>query len=105
MSNPLDDAIKNINATVEMNERIAGVNLPPSAERIGVQNYEVDNPEIKATLRSISEKIGSALPPGKKWGFMLMLFEYGPNGANFYASSADRDDTLAVMKEWIAKQG
>lgn len=104
VSNPLDDALKNINDGIIAREREAGVNLPPDTPKIGIPNYEVHNPEIQATLRSIGAKIGGALPEGNKWGFMLMIFEYGQGGANFYMSSADRRDVMNLLKEWLIKE-
>lgn len=68
-------------------------------------NYEVDKPEIQATLREIAEKIGKPLPAG--WGFLLMLFEYGSPGnpgANFYISSAERASVITMVREWLARQ-
>jgi hypothetical protein len=35
---------------------------------------------------------------------MLMLFEYGPGGALFYLSSADRADVLNVLEEFKRRQ-
>jgi hypothetical protein len=67
-----------------------------------MKNYEVKNPEVNATLTAIAGKIRPAIPDG--WGFMLMIFEFGPDGACFYASSAERVDVLAMMQEWIDKQ-
>ena len=68
--------------------------------------FEVENPEAKSTLREISDKIKHALPKG--WGFLLMLFEYGTPenpGAMFYASSAERDGVIRLVREWLAHQG
>jgi len=70
-----------------------------------VERYEIENPAIKATLRDIAQKIGSALPAG--WGFLLHLFEFGTEdnpGATFYISNADRADAVRMLRAWIAKQ-
>jgi hypothetical protein len=64
--------------------------------------YEVDNPVVKATLRDIAAKIGSALPAG--WGFLLHIFSFGDKGSTFYISNAERADAIAMLREWIEKQ-
>lgn len=69
------------------------------------QNYEIQNDEIKATMREIGRKIDEPLPDG--WGFMLMIYEFGTvenPGANFYISKGSREDTIRMLKEWIARQ-
>ena len=69
------------------------------------KNYEIDNPQIKDTLRSIAAKIKAVLPTG--WGFLLHLFEYGTPGhpgSTFYVSSADRQDAAKMLIEWLQKQ-
>ena len=68
-------------------------------------NYEVDNPEIKAVLRSIAAKIGAVVPAG--WGHLLMIFEYGTDanpGATFYASSAERMGVRDMLRKWLDRQ-
>jgi hypothetical protein len=64
-------------------------------------NYEVRDPKMEEIQREIGRKLKAALPSG--WGFMLMLFEFGKQGANFYISNADRADCIRVMEEWIAR--
>lgn len=64
--------------------------------------YEVENAEIKSTLNGIAGRIGASLDKG--WGFLLMLFEYGPKGSMFYISSAERNDCMRMAQEWIDKQ-
>jgi hypothetical protein len=65
--------------------------------------FEVENDEVKALLRDISRIIKSQMPDG--WGFTLLLFSYGAGGDLFYMSSAQRDDMIKLMREFIAKQG
>jgi hypothetical protein len=65
-------------------------------------SYNVRDPEVESKLRELSEHIGARLPEG--WGFTLLLFSYGPDGNLFYMSSAEREDVVKVMKEWIARQ-
>ena len=69
----------------------------------GEMNYEVDNPEIKAVLRDIGERIASALPDG--WGFNLLIFSFGEKGSMFYLSNAHRESMIEAMQEFIAKHG
>jgi hypothetical protein len=37
--------------------------------------------------------------------FSLMIFSYGEQGSLFYISSAQRDDMIKTMREFIQKQG
>lgn len=64
--------------------------------------YEIENDAIKATLHDIADLVGSSLDKG--WGFLLMLFEYGPKGSMFYISSAERLACMRMAQEWINKQ-
>lgn len=64
--------------------------------------FDVENEQVRATLNSIAKKIGGALDKG--WGFTLLLFEFGPDGSLFYISSAEREDVIRMVKEWVAKQ-
>lgn len=63
--------------------------------------YEVQNPEIQTLLRQIAEKIGEQMPDG--WGFTLLMFSYGQAGNLFYISSAQRQDIMNTMREFIQK--
>lgn len=68
-------------------------------------NFDVRNPEIENILRKLGHSIEDKLPKG--WGFALNIFEYGtPNnpGSNFYISSADRQDVIRMLKEFIARE-
>jgi hypothetical protein len=64
--------------------------------------FEVDNPQIKSLLREIGNKIRSQIPPG--WGFTLFIFSYGEGGATFYLSTANRDDMIKALREFIARE-
>jgi hypothetical protein len=61
-----------------------------------------DSTEIRPLLNDLGERIGSELPNG--WGFNLMLFEFGLNGSLFYVSSANCEDVMALMREFIRQQ-
>lgn len=60
----------------------------------------VRDPEIEQIIRRLGKLIGKQLPEG--WGF-LMLFTYGKDGSLFYRSSAQREDVINVMKEFIRR--
>lgn len=64
-------------------------------------SYNVRNPEIESKLRELAHRVGDDMPEG--WGFALLLFSYGEKGNLFYISSAQRDDIIKVMREWIAR--
>lgn len=63
--------------------------------------YNVRNARIESELRATAEAIKARLPEG--WGFTLQIFSYGAGGANFYISTAERDDMLRVMQEFIER--
>ncbi len=70
--------------------------------------YNVRSAEIESALRHIADDIAPIVPDG--WGFTLLIFSYGQmglknegaEGSVFYISSADRDDMIKAMKEFIA---
>lgn len=61
-----------------------------------------DRKALEAGCRKLADQIQAQLPPGV--GMMLMLFDYGPNGSLAYVSTAQRDDMIRVMLEWIDLQ-
>ena len=66
------------------------------------KRFEIENEPVKATLNDIANRIGGALPKG--WGFLLMLMSYGEKGSLFYLSSAERENVIDMVQEWINKQ-
>lgn len=64
--------------------------------------FEVKNPEVETKLREIGGVIGKELPQG--FGFTLFLFEYGEGGSMFYISSAQREDMIKAIMEFLEKQ-
>ena len=69
-------------------------------------NYEVKNPTIEALLKDIGIRLRRVMPNG--WGFSLFLFEYGTKenpGSSFYISSANRDDFIKSLREFMAREG
>jgi hypothetical protein len=64
--------------------------------------YEVHHAGAERALRVIAGAIDEEMPPG--FGFALFIFDYGEHGNMFYISSAQRDDMVKTLKEFIAKQ-
>jgi hypothetical protein len=65
------------------------------------EDYRVPiDPEMKQLMNEIAHIIGGQLPDG--WGFALFLMQYGPDGTMTYISSAERQDIVDAMREWIA---
>lgn len=66
--------------------------------------HELENhPEMVELLNSIGNRIGKDMPPG--WGFTLLLFEYTPGDSLFYISSAQHQNIIQTMREFIKKYG
>lgn len=63
--------------------------------------YEIDDPEIKARIKSVGHRIKDEMPDG--WGFVLVMASLGEGGATFYLSSIERDSTISLMKELIER--
>lgn len=67
------------------------------------ENYTVPiDDAMKDNMNRIAKHIQASLPPN--WGFALFLFEYGEGGNCTYISSADRDNVIDAMREWITFQ-
>jgi len=64
--------------------------------------YEVRDPEIELLLKGIASRIKKVMPSG--WGFSLFIFSYGAEGSTFYISSANRDDFIQNLREFIARE-
>jgi hypothetical protein len=65
------------------------------------EDYRVPiDPEMKLLMNKIAQIINSQLPKG--WGFALFLMQYGADGTMTYISSAERQDIVNAMREWIA---
>ncbi len=65
--------------------------------------YQVKNPEAEAALKDIGRIIKDQMPDNM--GFALLMFDYGKDGAMFYLSSAQREDMVKAMLEFLQKQG
>ena len=71
--------------------------------------YEVEDDDLKATLRELAAKIDAILkaqrPDGPAIGFGLFLFEFAPGNAMFWISNGDRRDTSKMLREWLQREG
>lgn len=75
--------------------------VPPAPVPVHQQNYTTDDAaEMRPLLQRLGAFIGKDLPAG--WGFNLLLFTYAP-GSLFYISSAEREDVIAMMREFIRR--
>jgi len=63
--------------------------------------FNVRNPDLEQVLRELGHDIRGRLPDG--FGFTLLLFSLGAGGSLFYLSSADRDDMIRAMREFIGR--
>ncbi len=63
------------------------------------------NPHMSAKHRASGERLASVidrhLPPGT--GFALLIFDFGDTGDLSWISNAERDDMIATMKDFIAR--
>jgi len=63
--------------------------------------YEVRNEQVEQLLKDLGHFLKDAMPPG--YGFSLLIFGFTPNNELFYLSSAQREDMIRTMQEFIAK--
>lgn len=61
-----------------------------------------DRAELERLSRTLGSIMADAMPPGV--GFTLLVFDFGERGNLAYISNAVREDMLAAMREFIAKQ-
>lgn len=64
--------------------------------------FEERNSEIEELLKELGIMLRKYVPSG--FGFSLLIFEYN-EGSLFYISSAQREDMIKTMVEFIEKQG
>ena len=62
---------------------------------------EVRDEKIEELLRDMGRKMKATMPPG--YGFSLLIFGFHPRNDLFYISSAQREDMIRTMQEFIAK--
>jgi hypothetical protein len=66
-------------------------------------DFRVPVPElVKERMREFGRDIKKRCPAG--WGFTLLMFSYGADGAMVYLSSAEREDMLKALQEFLQKQ-
>ena len=56
---------------------------------------------LEVANREMAEKIKRALPEGV--GFVLLLFEFGPDGWLSYSADGEREDVFTTLLEWMLK--
>lgn len=96
--------IINVAMYPKMNQTMCDLRLCPECVviRYGDRStFEIRNMYAEQTLNKLSHEIKDAMPKGM--GFALLVFDYGENGSMFYSSSADRQDMINAMKEFISK--
>lgn len=54
-------------------------------------------PEVEEVMTGIARLIKGAMPDNM--GFVLMVFDFGPQGFCSYMSSAEREDTIRMMRD------
>lgn len=66
-------------------------------------SFEVRNALIEDLLKKLGRSLKAEMPLG--FGFTLMIFDYGKTdgSAMFYISSADRQDMIKAMREFIQR--
>ena len=65
-----------------------------------MQNFEVRNDALERILRETDHQL-AILPKG--YGFALFLFNFGPEGATFYISNAQREDIVRLLEDFIER--
>jgi hypothetical protein len=63
--------------------------------------FEIENDEMKDTMRRLGIQVNKTLPQG--WGFTIFLFEYS-GSSMFWISSANRQDMIKALREFIKKE-
>ena len=67
-------------------------------------DWRVDTPPaVIEHLNKTARAIKADMPSG--WGFALLMFTYGEGGQMVWLSSADRQDMLKALQEFLRAQG
>lgn len=56
---------------------------------------------LEAQCRELAVMLSGKLP--KEQGFALFLFDYGADGNTAYVSTANRDDMVRLLEEWLER--
>jgi hypothetical protein len=83
--------------------------IEPARPTVEQHSYNVRSRDVESALRDIATQIRPQVPDG--FGFTLLIFSYGrtglrgegPAGSMFYISSAQRDDMVKAMREFIQR--
>ena len=77
---------------------------------MAIEKEQPIQPELRALMNDIGDAIGGALTNhtkhcGEKYGFCLMMFALGEGEGHRmnYIANVEREDMLAAMKEFIAR--
>jgi hypothetical protein len=70
-----------------------------------VNSFQGKEPEyIREKIRDFGRKVKAECPPG--WGYTVLMFDYNTeDGSMVYFSSANREDMIKALKEFIEKAG
>jgi hypothetical protein len=66
-------------------------------EHTANKNHRLDREWLNRAATLIKDE----LPDG--FGFILLAFNFGPEGHLIYTSNAERKDAIAALKEWLLK--
>lgn len=78
---------------------VAAVDTPAKDETLTDKQVRLLHETNVAKIgRELADKL-----PGQ--GFILFAFDFGQQGNLAYISNAHRDDTVRVLREWLARQG
>jgi hypothetical protein len=79
---------------------VAAVDEPAKAKET---TTEVQVRLIQETeTAKVARKLTEMLPPGQ--GFVLLTFDFGPQGNLAYCSNGNRDDCIRMLREWLGRQ-
>jgi hypothetical protein len=67
-----------------------------------MSDFKIRNAQIEAVLKVLGESIREQIPEG--WHFNLILADEGNEGAMFYIADIERESSIELLKEFIAKQ-
>lgn len=56
---------------------------------------------LQETLKEMARILKACLPDGV--GYTLWLYDYGAGGNTVYLSTAQRQDMIKLVEEWLAK--
>jgi len=56
--------------------------------------------DVRERMQEAAGRVATTLPAGT--GFIVLAFDFGPNGRLEYVSNAQREDVVKAMREFIA---